>query len=543
MEQLKKNEIFKAEIEAYNSEGSGVARILGRAVFVPRTIVGETWRIVIVKVTASAVYGRALEPVKISPERSAPECENYLRCGGCSLWHMSYDEELRFKKQRVNDALRHIGRQTVQAEAIIGSDEITHYRNKGIYAVREQGGKACKGFFAPRSHELVPVERCLIQSEIADKAADAVVRFLNETGMRAYDEKTRRGLVRHVYVRRAVNTTDAVAVIVASGGFGARTQAFVEFLRRACPELSGIVLNVNKSDGNTVLAGDFHTLWGRGFIRDSLGGIVYELAPQAFYQINPPQAEKLYRKAVEYAAPEGKTVLDMYCGAGTISLFLAKAAKQVIGAEIIPEAVENARENAQRNGIENAGFICADASEAAEKFLRDGVRPEVVVVDPPRKGMDEAAVRTLCGMAPDRVVYVSCNPATLARDVTVFNSCGYELKCAEAVDMFPRTSHVETVCLLSKLQRKEHIEIEVAMDEMDLTSAESKATYEEIREYVFEHTGLKVSHLYIAQVKQKYGIIERENYNKPKSEDTRQPQCPPEKEKAITEALKHFGMI
>ena len=450
MEQLKKNEIFKAKIEAYNSEGSGVARILGRAVFVPRTIVGETWRIVIVKVTASAVYGRALEPVKISPERRAPECENYLRCGGCSLWHMSYDEELRFKKQRVNDALRHIGRQTVQAEAIIGSDEITHYRNKGIYAVREQGGIACKGFFAPRSHELVPVERCLIQSEIADKAADAVVRFLNETGMRAYDEKTRRGLVRHVYVRRAVNTADAVAVIVASGGFGARTQALVEFLRRACPELSGIVLNVNKSDGNTVLAGDFHTLWGRGFIRDSLGGIVYELAPQAFYQINPPQAEKLYRKAVEYAAPEGKTVLDMYCGAGTISLFLAKAAKQVIGAEIIPEAVENARENARRNGIENAGFICADASEAAEKFLSDGVRPEVVVVDPPRKGMDEAAVRTLCGMAPDRVVYVSCNPATLARDVTVFNSCGYELKCAEAVDMFPRTSHVETVVLMTR---------------------------------------------------------------------------------------------
>ena len=271
MEQLKKNEIFEAEIEAYNSEGSGVARILGRAIFVPRTIVGETWRIVIVKVTASAVYGRALEPVKISPERRAPECENYLRCGGCSLWHMSYDEELRFKKQRVNDALRHIGRQTVQAETIIGSDEVTHYRNKGIYAVREQGGKACKGFFAPRSHELVPVESCLIQSEIADKAADAVVRFLNENGIRAYDEKTRRGLVRHVYVRRAVNTTDAVAVIVASGGFGARTQALVEHMRRACPELSGIVLNVNKSDGNTVLAGDFHTLWGREFIRDSLG--------------------------------------------------------------------------------------------------------------------------------------------------------------------------------------------------------------------------------------------------------------------------------
>lgn len=448
MEQIKKNDIFTAEIVAYGSDGSGVARLGGRAVFIPRTIVGETWKAVIVKVTASAVYGRALESVTLSPERREPECRHYLRCGGCGLWHMSYEEELRFKLTRVNDALRHIGRQSVQAEHITGSDEQRRYRNKGIYAVREVNGRACKGFFAPRTHELVPVTRCLIQSDIADRAADAVVSFLNNHGLRAYDEKTRRGLVRHVYVRRAVNTSDAVVVIVASGGFGARTQELVSFLRRECPELTGIVLNVNKTAGNTVLAGDFHTLWGRECINDSLGGVTYELAPQAFYQINPPQAEKLYRKAVEYAAPEGKTVLDMYCGAGTISLFLAKSAGRVIGAEIIPEAVENARENARRNGIDNAEFICADASDAAESFLESGVQPDVVVVDPPRKGMDEAAVRALCGMSPARVVYVSCNPATLARDIMVFNDCGYELKCAEAVDMFPRTAHVECVALM-----------------------------------------------------------------------------------------------
>ncbi len=543
MEQLKKNEIFQVEITAYNSEGSGVARILGRAVFVPRTIVGEKWRIVIVKVGASAVYGRALEPIKLSSERTEPECENYLRCGGCGLRHMSYAEELRFKKQRVNDALRHIGHQSVQVERITGSSDTAHYRNKGIYAVREVGGRARKGFFAPRSHELVPVGRCLIQSEIADKAADAVVRFMNDNGIRAYDEKTHRGLVKHVYVRKAVNTTDAVAVIVASGGFGARTQTLVEFMRKNCPELTGIVLNVNKTDGNTVLAGDFHTLWGRDFIRDSLCGIVYELAPQAFYQINPPQAEKLYEKAVEYAAPEGRTVLDMYCGAGTISLFLARSAKRVIGAEIIPEAVENARENAHRNGTENADFICADASEAAEKFLREGVRPEAIVVDPPRRGMEEAAVRALCGMTPERIVYVSCNPATLARDICVFNDCGYALRCAEAVDMFPRTAHVETVCLLSKLQSKEHIEIEVKMDELDLTSAESKATYDEIKAYVLEKHGLKVSSLYISQVKRKCGLDVGQNYNLSKKEDAKVPQCPPEKEAAIMDALKHFQMI
>ena len=451
MEQIKKNDIFEALIEGYNSEGSGVARILGRAVFVPRTIRGEVWRIVIVKVTSSAVYGRALEAVKLSGERVEPKCENCFRCGGCSLWHMSYDEELRFKLGRVNDALRHIAHQSVQADKITGSDSVEHYRNKGIYAVREVGGRAVKGFFAPRSHELVPVHSCLIQSSIADKAADAVVSFMNKNGIRAYDEKTRRGLVRHVYVRRAVKTNDAVAVIVASGGFGARTGSLVEYLRSRCPELSGIVLNVNKTSGNTVLAGDFHTIWGRDYITDSLGGISYELSPQAFYQINPPQAERLYAKALEYAAPSGGgTVLDMYCGAGTISLFLAKSAHRVIGAEIVPEAVGNARANAERNGIDNARFICADASEAAERLLADSVRPEIIVVDPPRKGMDESAVRALCGMTPDRIVYVSCNPATLARDITVFSECGYTLRRAEAFDLFPRTSHVETVVLMSR---------------------------------------------------------------------------------------------
>ena len=451
MEQIKKNDIFEARIEGYNSEGSGVARLLGRAVFVPRTIAGEVWRIVIVKVTSSAVYGRAIEPIELSAERREPKCESYLRCGGCSLWHMSYDEELRFKLGRVNDALRRIAHQSVQADKITGSDSAERYRNKGIYAVRELDGRAVKGFFAPRSHEIVPVRACLIQSDIADKAAEAVVSFMNENGIRAYDEKTRRGLVRHVYVRRAVKTDDAVAVIVASGGFGAKSAALVEYLRRRCPELSGIVLNVNKTSGNTVLAGDFYTLWGRECITDSLAGISYELAPQAFYQINPPQAERLYAKALEYAAPSADgTVLDMYCGAGTISLFLARSAHSVIGAEIVPEAVENARANAMRNGIENARFICADASEAAERFLAEGIRPETVVVDPPRKGMDEAAVHALCGMAPDRIVYVSCNPATLARDILVFSDRGYALRRAEAFDLFPRTSHVETVALMTR---------------------------------------------------------------------------------------------
>lgn len=451
MKDLIKNKIYEAEISGYSSEGSGVARIEGRAVFVPRTIVGEIWRIVIVKATASAVYGRALKPVRLSPERRAPECEKSLRCGGCGLWHMSYEEEKRFKLRRLNDALLHIGRQTVQTQEIIGSDRITRYRNKGIYAVRSVGGTIKSGFFAPRSHELVPIERCLIQSELADRVTAAIVDFMSKNGVPAYDEKTGRGLVRHVYVRTAEATPDAVAVIVSAGGFGGRTAALVSQLRKACQELTGIVLNVNRTSGNTVLSGSFHTLWGRECIRDFLGGFEFEISPQAFYQINPPQAEKLYAKAVEYAAPEGcGTVLELYCGAGTISLFLAKRAKKVIGAEIIPEAIENARLNAERNGVDNTEFFCADASEAAARFLREGIRPEAVVVDPPRKGMDAGAIRAVCGMGPDRVVYVSCNPSTLARDIIVFNECGYELKKAVALDMFPRTCHVETVVLMSR---------------------------------------------------------------------------------------------
>ncbi|MDO4815023.1 MAG: 23S rRNA (uracil(1939)-C(5))-methyltransferase RlmD [Bacillota bacterium] len=449
MEDLIKNEIYEAEISGYSSDGSGVCRIKGRAVFVPRTIVGEVWRVKILKVTASAVYGRAEEAVSLSPERREPLCENYLRCGGCNLWHMSYEEEKRLKLARLNDALKHIGHQTLQAEEIIGSDSVTHYRNKGIYAVQNVAGEIKSGFFAPRTHALVPVEGCLIQKELSDKVAAAVREFAAENKIPAYEEKTRRGALRHVYVRCAVNTADAVACVVSAKGLGNKTQAFTEFLRQRCPELTGIVLNINKTAGNTVLAGDFYTLWGSENIRDYLGGIEYEISPQAFYQINPPQAEKLYERAVEYAAPNGGTVLDMYCGAGTISLYLAKKADRVIGAEIIPEAIENAKKNAERNGIENAEFICADASQAAEMLLREGIRPEAVVVDPPRKGMDEAAIKAICGMAPRRIAYVSCNPATLARDVLVFNACGYELKKAAAVDMFPRTPHVETVVLMT----------------------------------------------------------------------------------------------
>ncbi len=449
MEKLEKNQICVVVIDGYTSEAYGVCHVNGRAVFVPFAMPGEKWEIRIVKVTNSAVYARGETLLSPSPEREEPGCPYFGKCGGCDTWHMKYEEELRFKLDRVNAALRHIGRQDVEADSILGCETVEHYRNKGIFAVAERDGKAVYGFYRERSHEIIPMESCRIQKTLSSRVAEAVTRFMNDRRIPAYQEDTGRGTVRHIFCRQAVKRRDSLACIVSARGFGADTGALVEHLQTACPELTGIVLNINKSRGNTVLAGDFYTLWGDADIRDMLCGHEFCIAPQAFFQINPPQAEKLYAKAVEYAALlRDSLALDLYCGAGTISLCLAEKAGTVIGAEIVPEAIENARANAAHNHIENIEFLCADAGEAAETLASRGLKPEVVVVDPPRKGMDEAAIRAVCQMSPARVVYVSCNPATLARDVRLFGEHGYALRKATAVDMFPRTRHVEAVCQL-----------------------------------------------------------------------------------------------
>ena len=451
MMDLKKNQLYQVNIESYSSEGLGVCRVEGRAVFVPGTIVGERWEIRILKVTNATVYAKVEKLLLPSPERRDSQCPYYTRCGGCDLWHMSYEEELRFKLGRVNDALRHIGRQTVKAEDILGSDSMIRYRNKGIFAVADAGGSPAAGFYRERSHELIPIASCLIQNELSERAAAAVVDFMKANELPAYDEATGNGTIRHVFCRKAWQTEDAVVCVVTARGLGTRTKALVDALLAAVPELSGIVLNVNKSRGNTILSGDFYPLWGKSDLSDFLCSSRFSIAPQAFFQINPPQAEKLYQKALAYAAPgKHSLVFDLYCGAGTISLCLARQSGRVIGAEIVPEAVENAKANAAANGITNVEFICADAGEAAHALQARGLRPDVVVVDPPRKGMSEDAVRAVASMEPERLVYVSCNPSTLARDILRLNGFGYELRAATAVDMFPRTSHVETVVLMSR---------------------------------------------------------------------------------------------
>ena len=452
MDTLEKNQIYDCEITGWSHDGAGVARIGGRAVFVPGAIPGERWRVRLVKVGASAVYGRGEALLLASPDRIEADCPAYPRCGGCALRHLRYSAELRMKLERVNEAYRRIGGLTLQAKEILGASEPEGYRNKAVYAVTPD---LRPGFYRARSHAVIPVARCRIQTEASDRAAWAVCAFARAQGFAAYDETTGRGLLRHIFTRSARADGALQVTVVAAGGFWAKTPELVAAIREACPETVGVILNVNRSQGNTVLAGDFYTLWGADTLSDTLCGSRFALSPRSFYQVNPAQAERLYDLAVAYAAPEGRgLVLDLYCGAGTISLRLARGAERVIGAEIVPQAVENARENAARNGVENVEFLCADAGEAAQELLRRGERPDAVVLDPPREGLSETVIRAVVGMAPERVVYVSCDPATQARDLKLLAALGYAPQEAVAVDMFPRTPHVETVVLMSKVKEK-----------------------------------------------------------------------------------------
>lgn len=538
--ELAKNQEHTVTIEGYGEGGMGVARIDGRVVFVHGALRGEKCRVLILKTLKSVAFAKVLEVLEPSSERMESDCPYFPRCGGCTYRHIRYEEELRLKKQRVQDNLSRIGGSDVTVEEILGAQDTLRYRNKAQYPVSKDGAV---GFYRARTHEVIECEHCLLVRPEADAAAEALREYMQSCHVAGYDEKTGRGLIRHLYVRSNAAGESLICVLV-NGDKLPKEDRLVALLRDACPKCTGIVLGTNTKKGNVILGDRYRTLWGSDRLEDTLCGKTFKLSVPSFYQVNRAQAERLYAKTIEFADLTGQeTVLDLYCGAGTITLALSDHAKKVLGAEIVPEAIDDARENAARNGVKNAEFFCGDASDVAKKLARENLRPDVITVDPPRKGLAADVVESIAEMQPQRVVYVSCDSATMARDVKRLADLGYTARRACAVDMFPRADHVETVCLLSKLNAKQHIEVDIHMDELDLTDAEKKATYSEIKEYVLEHTGLKVSSLYIAQVKQKCGIIERENYNKPKSDDAKQPQCPPDKEKAIKEALKHFGMI
>lgn len=541
MEALEKGSIYTAVIDGYSSEGLGIARVNGAVVFVPHAVRGEEIDLRITKVMKTSCAGEIVKIHDPSPERMEPECPYAGKCGGCAYRHLTYPEELWAKRQRVQDALTRIGGLELTVEEILGAKNPEHYRNKSQYPV---GADGSIGFFQARTHKVVPIRRCLIQTEAADRTAQAVGEWMRRYKISAYDETTGKGLVRHVCVR--VNRKgESLCCVVVNGNKVPREPELAAYVTAAVPHTVGVLLNSNTRRGNVVLGDKYRTLFGRNYLMDTLCGLEFKLSMPSFYQVNRDQAEVLYGKALEFAGLTGnETVLDLYCGIGTITLCLAKAAKRVIGAEIVPPAIRDAKENALRNHIENAEFFCGDAADIAAKLESDGLRPDVVTVDPPRKGLAPEVIASVAAMGPEKVVYVSCDPATLGRDVKIFREFGYEAKRAAAVDMFPGTAHVETVVLLSKGEiDSKKVRVEFSLEDMDMSGFQKGATYEQIKAYVLEHTGLKVSSLYISQIKRKCGLDVGQNYNLSKKEDAKVPKCPPEKEAAIRDALKYFQMI
>ena len=539
----KKNDILPLTIESIGLNGEGIAHLDGQVVFVSGGLPGEVCDTLILKVGRSAIWGKAVGVKTPSPDRVAPDCPQYPKCGGCQFRHMSYAAELEAKRRRVEDAIRRVGGLDLPVSVILGAKNTQRYRNKVQLPVAAGKDGPRIGFFRARSHDVVNVDDCLLQPETASALAHAVRRWMKDYAVPAYDERAHAGLVRHLFVR--FSRTQALCCLVVNGDRLPHEAELVEALRSAAPELAGVVLSVNKERTNVVLGRELRTLWGQDFLEDTLCGLTFRISVPSFYQVNRDQCEVLYGKAVELAGLTGtETVVDLYCGIGTISLAMARHAGRVIGAEIVPSAVEDAKANAARNGVTNVEFFCGDAADTAARLAAEGLRPDVICVDPPRKGLAPEVVASIARMAPERVVYVSCDPATLARDLARFAELGYAAQTAVAVDMVPRTAHVETVVLLSKGEiDSKKVRVEFSLEDMDMSGFQNDATYSQIKERVLQQTGLKVSSLYIAQIKQKHGIIERENYNKPKSENTRQPKCPLEKEAAITEALKYFGMI
>lgn len=445
MEPLKEGRIYTARAEGYSSEGLGIVRVNGAVVFVPRAVHGETVDLKITRVMKTCAAGEIVRIKEPSPERIDPACPHFGVCGGCAFQHLSYREELRAKRRRVQDALTRLGGTDISVEEIVGAESPARYRNKSQYPV---GPGGTVGFYRARSHQVIPVSRCLIQPEISDRTAEAVGGWMRRYGIPVYDESTGKGLVRHIYVRTGGHG-ESLCCVVANGRQMPREPELAALVRAAVPETVGVVLNTNTRPGNVILGDRYRTIWGRDFLMDTLCGLEYKLSIPSFYQVNRAQAEILYGRVLEFAALTGcETVLDLYCGIGTITLCLAGRAKRAVGAEIIPRAIEDARENAARNGIENAEFFCGDAAGVAARLEAGGLRPEVVTVDPPRKGLAPEVIGSIAAMGPERVVYVSCDPATLGRDIARFAGHGYRAARACAVDMFPRTAHVETVVLL-----------------------------------------------------------------------------------------------
>ena len=547
---LQKNQILTLCIERLSSDGSGVAHSPdGETVFVPGAAPGDEADVRIVKDCKRYAFGILDHLRTPSPDRIPVDCAVAGPCGGCSLRHLDYTAELRAKQENVTDAFRRIGGLDVPVLDICPSPEVDRYRNKVQFPVGlDKNGNPCIGFYAGRTHRIVPCPDCKLQPGVLNDIGNALCRFFAENGIQPYNEETGRGLVRHIFLRRGAHSGQIMVCLVCTRPNFPHAEALCTRLREQFADIATILLNVNSKNTNVILGTETHTLYGPGYIEDTLCGVPVRLGPLSFYQVNTLAAERLYGIAAQYAqlTPDD-LLLDLYCGMGTIGLSMVDHCRELVGVEIVPEAIESAKANAARMGDAVAAkscFFCADAGQAATRLAAEGLHPDVVMLDPPRKGCDEATLSAVVRMAPRRVVYVSCNPATAARDAAWLEQNGYHAEKVQPVDLFPRTKHCECVIALSKGEiDSKKVRVEFSLEGMDTSGLQKGATYPEIKARVLEQTGLKVSSLYISQVKQKCGLEVRENHHKAKSENIKQPQCPKEKEDAIVEVLKHFQMI
>lgn len=548
---MKKNEKIVVEIEDIGVSGEGIGKVNGYTLFVKDALIGDSVEAVVTKAKKNYGYAKMLRVLNPSQYRVQKQCPVARQCGGCQIQELSYEAQLEFKTKKVYGNLERIGGFTPEfldkvMEPICGMENPFNYRNKAQFPIgTDKEGNIITGFYAGRTHQIIPNMECALGVDVNQEILKIIVDFMNRYGVSAYDETTQRGLVRHVLIRYGFKTGEIMVCLVINGDKIPKSEKLVDKLTQI-PGMTSITYSVNRENTNVIMGKEIGVLWGQGYITDYIGDVKYQISPLSFFQVNPVQTEKLYGLALEYAGLEGnETVWDLYCGIGTISLFLAQKAKKVYGVEIIPQAIDDARNNAKINGIENAEFFVGKAEEVLpEQYEKNNVHADVIVVDPPRKGCDETLLRTMVQMAPKRIVYVSCDSATLARDLKYLCENGYEVRKVKPVDQFPHTVHVETVVLLSKGDvDSKRVRVEFSLEDMDMSEFQNGATYEQIKEYVLCKTGLKVSSLYISQVKRKCGLEVGKNYNMAKSEDAKQPQCPPEKEQAIKDAFKHYGLI
>ena len=555
---MNKNDIVTVEITDIGVSGEGIGHVDGYTLFIKDAVIGDVVEAKVMKAKKNYGYARLMKVITPSEYRVEPKCAFARRCGGCQIQEMSYDRQLVFKDQKIRGNLERIGGFTKDQidtvmQPVVGMEHPFGYRNKAQFPFgTDKEGNPITGFYAGRTHDIIANTDCALGVEQNKEILEIILQYMRENKIKSYDEKTGKGLIRHALIRYGFKTKEIMVCLVVNGKKLPKAERLIEKLIQI-EGMTSITISPNTRRDNVIMGDSYEILWGQGYITDYIGNVKYQISPLSFYQVNPVQTEKLYGLALEYADLKGdETVWDLYCGIGTISLFLAQKAKQVYGVEIVPQAIDDAKENAKINAIDNAEFFVGKAEEVLPEYYAEYEREhngetahaDVIVVDPPRKGCDETLLETIVKMQPEKVVYVSCDSATLARDLKYLCANGYEIKMCRGVDQFPQSVHVETVVLLSKGEvDSKKIRVEFSLEDMDMSEFQDGATYPQIKEYVLEHTGLKVSNLYISQIKRKCGIGVGKNYNLPKSEDSRQPQCPPEKEKAIREAFKYFGMI